>query len=47
MSRVQNFLAKRAPKAARVLNAKAPSRTGPFLTGKKLYAALCVLLAMA
>src|SRR5580704_14382152 len=46
MSRTKTFSQARA-QARKSPKSKAPSRTGPFLTGKKLYAALCVLLAMA
>jgi len=46
MSRTKTFSRARA-QARKRPNSKAPSRTGPFLTGKKLYAALCVLLALA
>jgi protein O-mannosyl-transferase len=46
MSRTKTFSKARA-QARRRPNSKAPSRTGPFFTGKKLYAALCVLLALA
>jgi hypothetical protein len=46
MSRTKTFSQARA-RARKSPKSKAPSRTGPFLTGKKLYAALCVLLAMA
>jgi tetratricopeptide (TPR) repeat protein len=45
MSRTKAFSQARA-RARKSPKSKAPSRTGPFLTGKKLYAALCVLLAM-
>ena len=44
MSRTRTKTFSQARKRPR---SKARSRTGPFLTGKKLYAALCVLLAMA
>jgi tetratricopeptide (TPR) repeat protein len=46
MSRTKTFPQAR-DRARKSANSKAPSRTGPFLTGKKLYAVLCVLLAMA
>jgi protein O-mannosyl-transferase len=46
MSRTKPFSQPRA-RARKSPKSKAPSRTGLFLTGKKLYAALCVLLAMA
>jgi protein O-mannosyl-transferase len=46
MSRTKTFSQARA-QARKSPKSKAPSRTGPFLTGKKLCAALCVLLAMA
>jgi len=45
-TRTKTFSQARA-QARKSPNSRAPSRTGPFLDGKKLYAALCVLLAMA
>jgi tetratricopeptide (TPR) repeat protein len=46
MSRTKTVPQARA-RARKSANSKARSRTRPFLTGKKLYAGLCALLAMA